>query len=209
MSEQSRLERDVKVSYTLIWADPFDRTGVLEMKNQYPIDSPTKRVNLSLSHLLAWRLKKQMLQDFIKKNRRYPTSDGDTDEVLLYDFFSHYDQNDEMRKKLNLRKVEPLVFIGTTFTSTCKSKEYNENPFKLKEFNPIKGSDVPTHYELCIVDEKYVPPVLFKDALGNHLKRYETFVSRTLNPNQYTRYAQFDNTRMLADLSDDVIIVIP
>ncbi len=79
----------------------------------------------------------------------------------------------------------------------------------MKEFNPIDKSDVPTHYELCIVNEKYVPPVKFKDALGNHLKRYETFVSRTLMPSQYSRYAQLDNTRMLADLSPDVIIVIP
>lgn len=98
---------------------------------------------------------------------------------------------------------KPDTFIGTKFTSTVNSREFNENPFKLVKFIPKGKSDIPENYSLSLVIERFSPKEELKDALGR--KSMEIVKWRKTLPKYFMRYVEVETTSMMSSLKFNIV----
>jgi hypothetical protein len=85
-------------------------------------------------------------------------------------------------------------YVNHEFTSEIDSPSYRANPFILKRFVPVEGSDIPEHYTLDVVDHFTIN---LRERINMKMVDYES-VSHLLG--KYVREAVYE-VKAMADPS--------
>jgi len=101
------------------------------------------------------------------------------------------DPSKSVKHKLNAG----VPYYDHQFVSEHKSKNYADSPFRLVQFMPDKGSDIPPHAHLECVDESGKTIV---DAFTNKVMGYENLWRKSYD---FARLEVRKNTKMLADMT--------
>lgn len=101
----------------------------------------------------------------------------------------------------------PQEYVGTKFVSTLTSKVYAENPFRLTQWSPGKGINVPINYRLELLFEAYSPKSILSDVVGNQISKVTDW--KRTHKSKFKRYVEKIGEKMRKDLGDAVVIVNP
>lgn len=88
------------------------------------------------------------------------------------------------------------TLIKTTFESDIDSPIFAENPFKIVEFIPEAGCDVPHNYRLEFVFEKLS---IAHELTDMYNQKYLRFKSRAFSSDQFNRYHMVKTAKRLKD----------
>jgi len=89
---------------------------------------------------------------------------------LLVDIISRQQQGLKPKGK---RLMLGDTYVGTKFISNNTSRNYEENPFKLVEYVPGEGSDIPHNFKLRTVHENGSRFKIVTDLYNNKEKQWK------------------------------------
>lgn len=92
------------------------------------------------------------------------------------------------------------------FTSDNLSPNYEDCPYKIVKFTPIKDSDIPENYVLELVHERISSIDEIKDIFGQKEQRWK---ERWFTSKEFRRYVQVEVTKKIKECKDMLTIVVP